>query len=370
MVEAKRVNTVVIGAGQAGVSLSYHLSRRNIEHVVLERDRPFSAWYGRWDNFRANTPNWMSELPGGGQYKDNHADSFAGRQELLEYFEQYLRLVDPPLRLRTEVLTARQNKHRSWCLTTSDTEYHAQHVAVCTGAMDVPFVPVLADGLDSKVPQLHSSSYKRASQLGTERVLIVGSGSSGTQVCRDLCESSRFRKIHLATSNTRILPQRVLGVPIHRFLYWFGLFDVRAGSTLGRVMFSTLEGGGDPVVRPGPKDLSREYGVTLHGRLTEVGGTTLSFSDRTEIDTSDLAVIWCTGFRTDFSWVEPLEAGLQIDDRGYPYHVRGEAVNAEGLYFLGLRYQHTVASHDIYGVGADAEYVADRIHKRLLQPGT
>lgn len=366
MNESSTIDTLVIGAGQAGITLSYHLSKRGLRHLVLDRERPFASWHGRWDSFRANTPNWMNQLPGGGRYPDNNVDSFASKKEILDYLENYLRLVDPPLDVGAEVIRVSQGQTGRWKVATATRNFDVRNVAVCTGAMSVPHVPALADSIPKVVPQIHSSAYKSPSQIESGRVLLVGSGSSGTQICRDLCENGRFTEVHLAAGNARVLPRHILGIPIHRFLHWFGLFDVRTRSLLGRVMFSTLESGGDPVIRPGPKELAREYEVKLHGKLIGNVGDRLSFADGSTEVFDDLTILWCTGFRGEFGWIESDLATLRHDDRGYPIHNRGVAVDAEGLFFVGLRYQHTVASHDFYGVGADAEYIADKIHERSL----
>jgi putative flavoprotein involved in K+ transport len=306
----------------------------------------------------------MNELPGGGKYSSNGLESFAEKSELLRYLERYLSIVEPPLESGVEVQRIRQEGNATWLASTSKGRYRSRNVAVCTGAMSLPHIPAMAANLPPETPQLHSSAYRRPSQVGTNRVLLVGSGSSGTQIARDLSEHGIFSEIHLAKGNVRVLPRRVLRVPIHKLLHSLGLFDIEARSLLGRLMFSSLETGGDPVIRPGPNDLSRLYGIQVHGKLLDVNGPQLSFADDSTLDTDDMTVLWCTGFRADFGWIDSDLAPLRYDERGYPEHHRGEAKDMQGLFFVGLRYQHTVASHDFYGVGADAEYVADRIVAR------
>ena len=237
-------DVIVVGAGQAGLSLSHFLRRNGVSHVVLERDRPFSSWHHRWDGFHANTPNWMNSLPRDvqGLHPGRHRGDFATKQELLEYFGQYLDELKPPLRTGCQVTGVRQGGDGHWDVTTESGTLRARNVAVCTGAMCAPRIPPVAADIPAGVPQMHSSEYRNPGQLRTPEVLIVGSGSSGVQICKELCRSARFRRIHLATSNILVLPRHVCGIQIHRFLHLFGFFQVRTQSMLGRLTGRGPEG--------------------------------------------------------------------------------------------------------------------------------
>jgi putative flavoprotein involved in K+ transport len=368
MAASEEYGVVVVGAGQAGISLSYFLARHGLNHVVLERDTPFSAWKTRWDGFYTNTPNWMNTLPRAGfnTVPGDDPNAFATREEIVEYLEEYRHEVDPPLICPSEVTGIEQLPSGCWQLRTSTGSYRARNVAVCTGAMSSPRIPALAGALDRSVPQVHSLDFRNPADIETSRVLIVGSGSSGVQICKEFCRARTQREIHLATSDVLVLPETVMGIQVHRFLHLFGVFDVRVHSPLGRLMYRNIEVKGDPIRPPTPEDLARDEGVILHGRLAAVRGSRLAFDDDSTLDTRDLTVLWCTGYRGRYEWIRPRAGALAIDERGYPVHERGVIDDAEGLYFVGLRYQHTVASHDIYGVGADAKYVAEHIAGRLL----
>ena len=361
-------DVVVIGAGQAGISLSYFLTRNGIEHIVLERERPFSAWHNRWDGFYANTPNWMNVLPGkeNQQYPGKRSGDFATREELIDYFESYLRDVDAPVVPNTDVVEATQEADDTWALRTSTNEvFIANNVVVCTGAMSKPRVPDFSRSINPSVTQIHSVHYRRPSDIKTKQVLVVGSGSSGVQICKELLDEKHFEQIHLATSDVLVLPNHVLGLQIHRLLHMFGMFDVKVHSRLGRMLYGTLELKGDPIRPPTPKHLSRSHGLKVYAKLKDGDGETLYFENGETIECSDdLTIIWCTGFSGDYDWIKPASASMELDERGYPVHWRGVLEKHSGLYFVGLRYQHTVASHDIYGVGNDAEYIAHEILKR------
>lgn len=367
MQNSEHIDVVIIGAGQAGISMSYFLQQQGVPHIVLERDRAFSSWHNRWDGFRTNTPNWMNTLPvlNTGQVPSNDPKAFATREEIVAYFEDCLTAVDPPIRTNVNVERIVQLEGGRWQVHTQDCIYETPNVVICTGAMSTPRIPQAAASIPESVPQMHSRDYQNPAQLETKSVLIVGSASSGVQICRLLCESGRFEQIHLAVSKVMVLPEHILGIQTHRFLHFLGLFDVRNNSLLGKVMYSGLETKGDPIIPPTPEDFSRQYGVKLYGKFAGVEGTHLRFDDGQTLATDDLSVLWCTGFRGEYTLIEPLHRNAVFDDNGYPRHDRGVSPGAAGLYFVGLRFQHTVASHDIYGVGNDAQYVAKQILQHM-----
>jgi putative flavoprotein involved in K+ transport len=272
--------------------------------------------------------------------------------------------VDPPIEIGVEARRVTMLGPDLWQVETGDEVLETASVAICNGAMSAPHIPTAAARLGPDVRQIHSSQYRRPEQIETSRVLVVGSASSGVQIGRLLAESGRFDELSMSVSRVVTRPDRILGGQTHRFLHRLGLFDVRTRSLLGRVMYSGLEAKGDPIMRPAPKDLARMFGFRLFGRVTDVDGRSVVFADGSRLATEDLTIVWCTGLRGDYGFIEFDQPRRVFDDGGRPIHVRGVVDAAPGLFFVGLRYQHTTASHDIYGVGADARYIADRIADR------
>ena len=357
---------VIIGGGQAGVATSYCLTQRGVEHLVLEGDRPFSDWHNRrWDSFGMNTPNGMNNLPGASQPFAPNAprDAYGTLADALEYFDAYVQAVNPPIRI-DEVVGVGVNRDGSWEVTTTGGTLSAHNVVICTGHASRTQTPPLADFLPASVPQLHSSQYKRPDQIDTGRVLVVGSGSSGVQICCELAASGRFAEVLLSESGNFTLPWSVLGVSTYSLMRSLGVFRITRESWLGRIMFPRLLQKGDAATPPSPRRLARTYGVRRVGRVASVDRSQIRCTDKQEVSLSDLTIVWCTGFRACYDFLDVYVRNGVLDESGRPRHCRGVVATAPGLYFVGLRFQHTFLSQDLSGVGQDAEYVAAHIAER------
>ncbi|MGZ8756203.1 MAG: methyltransferase domain-containing protein, partial [Acidimicrobiia bacterium] len=294
-------------------------------------------------------------------------NGFAKREELVEYFEKCLEAVNPPLRTGVEVLgVTTLNGEHAWEVKTLDSVYRSKCVAICSGAMSTPRIPAGAANIPDFVPQFHSRDFHRPEQIETGSVLVVGTASSGVQIGKILCESGRFNRVHFGASKVLLLPRRILGIPTHKLAHFFGFFDIRTNSLLGKLIYSGLETRGDPITRPTPGDLRDLHGnVELHGRFASADDRAVHFEDGSSLPVDDLTIIWCTGFRPDYDFVDFPGRDAAFHASGYPRHARGVVDAAPGLYFVGLRHQFTVASHDIYGVAKDAEFTAARIKEHL-----
>lgn len=367
---------LIVGAGQAGVTLSYCLQQLDVPHLMLECDRPFSDWYHhRWDSFAMNTPNGFNQLPGQQQRfaPTQPRSSFGTLDDAKEYFAAYLRAVTPPIRIEC-VQSVGENRDGSWQVVTDSQTYRTENLAICTGHASQKKLPPVAANLPASFAdkQLHSSEYRSRDQITTDNVLVVGSGSSGVQICHELAASGRFQHVSLAQSGNFVLPWSVLGVSTYTLMRWLGVFKITGDSWLGRRMFRKLRMEGDPATPPSPKRLAKKYGVKRVGRVQNIDldARVVNCSDGQNVPLDDLFIVWCTGFSANYGFLDVYVRNAILDATGYPKHQRGVSQDASGLFFVGLRFQHTFASQDIGGVGQDAQYIAEQIATRVQQPET
>ena len=337
---------VVIGGGQAGLAIGYHLARKASDFVILEAaDQPAAAWKTRWDSLKLFTPARYSSLPGLPFPGD--PDSYPGRDEVASYLTEYARHFALPVELGSRVCSIRR-ADGCYLVELEDRTYNAAQVVVATGPFQVPFVPTAADGLADEVVQFHSTTYRTQRDVPAGPVLVVGGGNTGFQIAQELSSS---HEVHLSIgSQQKPLPQRIFG----RDLFWYldrtGLIRASRDTRIGK----RLEGR-DTLIGSNPRILRKRYGVRLHPRAVGASGRTIRFNDDSALDLA--GVIWATGFRNDHSWIEaPI-----FDDRNRVVHRRGVTVSP-GLYFLGLTWQHTRGSALIGWVGDDAAYIADQIN--------
>jgi putative flavoprotein involved in K+ transport len=340
-------DTVVIGAGQAGLAAGYYLQRAGMRFVLVDAgDEIGAAWKNRWDSLKLFTPARFNGLPGmdfpGEPY------SLPTKDQAAEYLKAYVRRFELPVRLRTRVKSLRPDG-RGYALTTTGGEIlRAASVIVATGANQQAYVPALSAGLRQDIVQIHSRDYRRPSQLPQGSVLIVGAGNSGAQIALELAEAGR--KVVLSGPDTGSLPRRLLGRDIYDWL-WPTLMRPSVDSPLGRRLMQGRLFAGDPLVGMSATSLAHR-GVERAERIVAAREGSVTFKGGRTL--SDIAaVLWCTGFRPDFSWIEVPVLGLD----GYPAHRRGIAHDAPGLAFLGMRYQFRVGSALLGGVGEDAAYV-------------
>lgn len=349
----ERVDVLVIGGGQAGLATAQRLLTRDIETLVLSADaRVGDTWRRRWDSLRLFTPARYCGLPD--MPFPAPATHLADKDEVADYLERYVERFDIPVRLGTSVTSLSADGRRFVAVTAPNGRvFEADHVVVATGAMARAHVPALAQDLATDIQQWHSSQYRHAFDVQDGPVLVVGAGNSGAQIALEL---ARDRKVWLAGRDTGHWPRRLLGRDLFDWL-WPMLTRGTRDSLVGKRFLAYGRRGGFPLIGI-PERAVREAGITRVPRLESVrggapvcGGTTLRPS----------AIIWCTGFRSDFSW---LHLPVFADD-GTPHHTRGVVDAMPGLYVVGMPFQHTKSSTLLGGVGADAEYVARHIAGRM-----
>jgi len=401
------VETLVVGAGQAGLSMSYHLRRLGLEHLVLERSRIAERWRcERWDSLTFQFPNWMLRLPGYA-YEGAEPDGFMPRDGVVRFIEEYARRIAPPVRCGIRVTGLHRSRSGRLRVETDSFVMEALNVVVATGPYQRPVVPPFSNALPSTTCQVTANCYTNTNNLPPGNVLVVGSGGSGWQIAEDLLQSGR--RVYLSVGRHRRVPRRYRGRD-------FGWWQEKTGASEQTVdslsqstpapLLTGVNGGHDADLR----ELARQ-GVTLVGSLGAVCDGRLRFAPDLEenlargdetfeqfmrsVDEYILkyglaapeepqrtsrgavpptasvigdfnaqsagitSVIWAIGYQYDFRWIKC----ATFEANGRPVHWRGVTVTP-GLYFLGLPRLHKVKSAFLWGVGEDAAYLAEHIMNR------
>jgi putative flavoprotein involved in K+ transport len=400
------IPVAIVGAGQAGLSVSWFLKREGVEHVVLEASTTAHEWTDRrWDNFTLVTPNWHCRLPGYA-YDGDDPDGFMQRDEVAAWLAGYAASFEPPVREHTAVTLLTEREGGGFVLTLSGPDgeelLEAEHVVLATGGYHVPIIPPFAAAIDPSITQVHSADYRHAEQLPDGDVLVVGSGQSGAQIAEDL--HLEGRSVHLALGDAPRVARFYRGRDCMAWLAEMGLYDTpvqqypggRAAREKTNHYVTGRDGGRDLDLR----QLAVE-GMRLYGLMSGAEGTRLSFEPTvaTSLDSADAvynsicrdidayieregidappgrpyepvwspdyeprmldlaaagitSIVWAIGYRPDYRWVK---VGV-FDGSAAPTHTRGVTA-VPGLYFLGLPWMHTWGSGRFAGIARDAEHV-------------
>ncbi|TCL03473.1 MSMEG_0569 family flavin-dependent oxidoreductase [Sodalis ligni] len=404
---------IIIGGGQAGLSMSYCLTQQGIGHAIFERHQLGWAWRAqRWDSFCLVTPNWQCKLPGF-PYDGDDPDGFMVNDQIIHYLERYAERFGPPLLTGINVERVSRHGGGGFVLRTSRGIFTADNVVAAVGNYHRRRFPALAARLPGAIHQLHSADYRCPAALPEGEVLVVGSAQSGAQIAEDLHLAGR--RVHLCVGSAPRVNRFYRGRDVVAWLEDMGHYRLTVdhhpqGEDARRKTNHYVTG------RDGGRDIDLRLfagqGMQLYGRLLDIDEArrVLVTADdlAANLDNADdtarriresidewiaaqgidapreppyqpmwfpppgqgaipldnlAAIIWAVGFHTDFSWID-LPA---FDDKGYPRHRRGVSVE-EGLHFLGLPWLWTWGSGRFEGVGEDAEYLAEHIAARLTVP--
>ena len=346
-----RSEVMVIGGGQAGLALGYHLVRQRRRFTILDgSDAPARMWRSRWDSLTLFTPARYDALPGRAFPAD--ADHYPTRDEVVDYLTDYARDFELPVKLNTWVRAVRASDG-GYLVETDDRTYETDQVVVATGPFQTPRTPSMAQHLDADVDQLHSIDYRRPGDLADGPVLVVGGGNTGFQIAHELAAT---HEVHLAIGSRQApLPQRLLGRDLFTILTATRLMGKTVDSRIGRRL-----SGRDALIGSSPRTVRRR-GVHVRPRATGAAGSTLTFADDSTLEPR--TVIWATGFGVDYSYID----APVFDAEGAVVHSRGVTA-ARGLYFLGMPWQHTRGSALLGWVKDDAQHIADQISKLASVP--
>ena len=358
---SERFETVIIGGGQAGLAVGYHLARRERSVVIVDANQRIGdSWRERWDSLRVFTPARYDALPGWSFPAPRW--SYPTKDEVADYLESYATRFGLPVRSGIWV-DALSREHDGYVVSSGPNLYQADNVVVATGGYQAPRIPVFARALDPSIVQFHSSQYRNPAQLRDGGVLVVGAGNSGAEIA---LESSAGHQTWLSGRDTGQEPVRAGSLSDRLFTppFWFLLSHVlTTRNPIGRKVRDQLSHQGLPLARVRRKDLLRAR-VERVPRVTGVRDGLPLLQDGAVLEVAN--VIWCTGFASDFSWIDlPV-----LDQDGQPSHQRGVVRSEPGLYFMGLFFQSAGTSSLIGGVGRDARHIARHITARPVGAGS
>ena len=358
--DGDRFDAIVIGGSQAGLAAGYNLRRHGLRFAILDAGaRVGDAWRSRWDSLRLFTPGRYDDLPGMPFPGDRHA--YPSKDQVADYLDAYARHFDLPVHMGIKVDRVQAQAGASgFVVTAGDRVLEADQVILATGAFHHPRVPAVADELDPGILQLHSSEYRRPAQLRDGPVLVVGAANSGAEISLDIARAGG-RHVRLAGRDTGQFPVDIesrLGRWLDP-LIWFGANHILTVRTpIGRKARAMFLFHGHPVERARPHLLAAAGVERVFGRVSGVDGGRPMLEDGTVLDVAN--VVWCTGFRRDYSWIEP----SITDADGWPVQDRGVVAGVAGLYIVGLPFETAIASALLGGVWRDAAFVGDRVAER------
>ncbi len=351
------IHTIVVGGGQAGLSVGYHLKQVGIPFLILDAsERTGDSWRNRWDSLRLFTPARYSGLDG--MPFPAPSTYYPTKDEMADYLEEYAERFDLPIRHRSPV-TRVSRKGMRFEVETSGGVYEAENVVIAMGDYQLPSVPEFASELRDDILQLHSEDYRRPSQLRDGSVLVVGAANSGVEIALDLAPTHR---VYLSGRHPGHVPfdiERFLGRHVFVRLVLGGLFHrvLTVRSRIGRKAKENLLSMGGLLVRSKPEDVETA-GAERVPRMARVSGGLPILEDGRRMEVAN--VIWATGYDSGFtSWID-----FDIFEAGEPRHDLGVVPDVPGLYFIGLPFLHTPSSGMFHGVGRDALRVVDHIASR------
>jgi putative flavoprotein involved in K+ transport len=361
--ETERYETVIVGGGQAGLATGYHLARRGRSFVILDAGaRVGDSWRERWPTLKLYSPARVDGLPG--MKFPAPPYSYPTGYEMADYLEEYAARFELPVRSGVAVDGLDRDENR-YVVTTGEQRFEAENVVVATGVMQKPVTPDFAADLDPRIRQLHSFEYRGPEQLQPGTVLVVGAAHSGGDIAFELARAG-YRTI-LSGRHTGQVPFDIEGRSGRLAFPVLKIAATRVltmNTPMGRKMRPLIRAHGGPLLRVKSADLEaagverileRTVGVE-DGKPVLDGGRVLDVAN----------VVWCTGFRNDFSWIR---VPFELDADGYPEQWRGAVPSAPGLYFMGMLFLHSFSSMLILGAGRDAERVVKHIASRRPSEG-
>lgn len=351
--EKNNWGTIVIGAGQAGLATGYHLSKFTDDFIILDAGSSIgSAWKSRWDSLRLFTPSQYDGLPGSPFPAPRN--SFPSKDDLAAYLNDYAQKFKLPVQFRQQVKHLKRTSEGFELDTTSGT-LNCRNVVVATGTNPLPKIPAFAGELDKRIFQIHSSRYINPESVPKGKVLVVGAGTSGVEIAIELAAS---RQTMISGKPTFHIPDAIFKYA-GRFYWWFACNILTVNTPIGRKAKQDIVRGGGPLINISVEDV-KAAGVEMLPRVAGVENGKPKLADGRVVDVD--AIVWCTGFKSDFSWIEP----TVTDETGWPVTKKGISTSVDGLYFAGMLFQFGLTSGLVGGVGRDTEYITRHLRQKQL----
>lgn len=350
-------DTIVIGAGQAGLAAGYHLSRSRRSFLILDAgDRVGGSWRHRWDSLTLFTPSMRSNLPG---FAPHRGYEFLASAELVSYLEEYVQRFSLPVRLGVHVDGLFREGDDRFRVTAGDQVFLARNVILATGVHRVPRVPAVAADLADDIVQLHSSDYRNPGQLAPGRVLIVGAGNSGVEIGVEVGQTHEVLLSGRAVGEIPVdIRKPLTGRLVFPVIWWVWEHVLTESRKAGRkAQEEALQGHGEPLIRQKEQDIVAA-GIERVSRITGVADGRPRTVEGEVLDVAN--VIWATGFRPGFDWIDlpGLDSSARLSTE------RGAVIGQPGLYVLGQEFQYMYNSHTVGGVGKDAAHVVRHLEQR------
>ena len=341
---------IIIGAGQSGLAIAYHLNKRNANYLIVDANSEIGApWLKRWTSLKLFTPSEFNNLPGMDfPHKKGH---YANKFEVADYLKSYVSKFEIPVEFNQKI-TSLKKENDVFILKSDSKNYEAKNVIIATGPFHKPFTPSCHTKISKDIFQIHSEHYKSPNQLKKGATLVVGAGDSGVQI---LSEISQVCKTVYFSGNTKIMsiPQEILGKTLWWWFRKVGFLTANKYSWIGK----KLSKSGQPVIGTDVKTLFKKQNIICVGRTLNANEETIIFEKQKINNIKN--IVWATGFKPNFKWID----GLELDETHYPKNYRGVSA-IEGLYFLGLPWLYTRGSATLGGVKKDAKYLNTYISKK------
>ncbi|TBW30055.1 NAD(P)/FAD-dependent oxidoreductase [Gramella sp. KN1008] len=334
---------IVVGAAQAGLAMAYYLNKLNKDYLVVDKEAKIGAsWLNRWDSLTLFTPSEFNNMPG--MVFPAEKGHYPSKTEVADYFKEYVAKFNIPVQLNTFIENISQEGDH-FILKSPQGELRAKNVVIATGPFHIPYTPPFSKKIDQSIFQIHSNYYKNPAQLQEGKTMVVGAGDSGFQILDEVSQGDR--EVYFSgTTNVKVLPQEILGKTLWWWFTKIGFLSFSRDTWLGRRLSRSRQ----PVIGTDVKAILNRPNVEAVGKTKNAEGKIVVTEKKRLTDLRN--IIWATGYRPNFNWIE----GQELSKDGYPKHYRGVS-NIEGLYFIGLPWLHTRGSATLGGIKKDAQYL-------------